>query len=266
MRETLSYCGTFSQKNDPDRFFLSLLAAPGQAEHLWALLAFNQEIAKTREVVTDTTIGLIRLQWWHDALEKIYTSGEILQNEVVQGLAAAIKACDLPQDKFATLIYAREFDVEDRAPATLEGMKNYADFTNTPLLELALRVIGAEENSRDLGIGYGMSGILRAVLYHARARRCYLPEDMLTAAGISPTALFDLKPGEKFPALIKTLAFEAERHLQAARPRTAYTKGMKKLAQLHLRQMKKCAYDPFDKKWIEPPPFWQLRVALAAKI
>ena len=234
MSKTLSYCGTFSKKNDPERFFLSLLAPVHVQERLWALLAFNQEIAKTREVVTDTTIGLIRLQWWRDALEKIYTDGEILKNEVVLGLAEAIRASTLPQEQFETLIYAREFDVEDRAPATLEGLEKYAEFTSVPLLQLLLKVMQAEEDVTDLAIVYSMTGLLRSVLYHARQRRCYLPADLLEQAGISQTALFDLKPGEKFPQVIRAVAAAAEKHIEAARPSCPYTKGMKKLAGLHL--------------------------------
>ena len=53
---TLSYCGEMVRKHDPDRFLLSLFMKPDRREALWALYAFNHEIARTREVVTETKI------------------------------------------------------------------------------------------------------------------------------------------------------------------------------------------------------------------
>ena len=53
---------------DRDRY-LSALFAPAEARrHLLALYAFNAEIARVRESVTEPGIGEIRLQFWHDAL------------------------------------------------------------------------------------------------------------------------------------------------------------------------------------------------------
>ena len=71
MAEKLPYTGTLAQQHDPDRFFLTLLQPAPVRPALWALLAFNYEVAKTREVVSDPTLGFMRLQWWREALEKI---------------------------------------------------------------------------------------------------------------------------------------------------------------------------------------------------
>ena len=54
---TISYCGETVRKHDPDRFLLSMFAPPESREALWALYAFNHEIAKTREVVTETQVA-----------------------------------------------------------------------------------------------------------------------------------------------------------------------------------------------------------------
>jgi NADH dehydrogenase [ubiquinone] 1 alpha subcomplex assembly factor 6 len=262
--DSLTYCGRFVKENDPDRFFLSLLA--DRPADIWPLLAFNCEIAKTREIVTDTTIGLIRLQWWRDSLDKIYDEGTVLQHEVVTELARLIKTYDLPRDLFENLLYAREFDLEDVLPATLEGLVNYADYTHTPLLSLILKVMRSEEDVKFLAISYTLTGLLRSVLYHARQHRCYLPQDVLADHGVDMGLFYDMKPQGNLNPVVITLASTAKRYLAASAPRTAYTRGMKKMTLLYLKKMAACDYNVFNKSWITPPAFKEVRVTFAAKI
>ena len=126
---TLTYCGNIVRQQDSDRYLLSLFAPAKHRHALWALFAFNCEIAKTREVVSETTIGLIRLQWWRDAIAEIYEGKPVRQHEVVQPLAQAIKNYHLPRDLFDTLIYAREFDLEDVIPSNIAGLRTYCEKT-----------------------------------------------------------------------------------------------------------------------------------------
>ena len=60
------------RQHDRDRFLTTLFAPDDRREDLLALYAFNHEVAKTREVVSEPTLGRIRLQWWRDNLEAIY--------------------------------------------------------------------------------------------------------------------------------------------------------------------------------------------------
>src|ERR1700722_5755639 len=138
----LSYCGEMVRKHDPDRFLLSLFFPEERREALWALYAFNHEIARTRELVTETRLGLVRLQWWRGALAATYENRPPPKHQVVDPLCEAIKAYRLPHETLEALIFAREFDLEDRAPAALDGLVHYADFTSTPLLNLALLIEG----------------------------------------------------------------------------------------------------------------------------
>src|SRR5690606_27697757 len=128
----------------------TLYMPPRVRPALWALYAFNYEIARTREVVTDTTLGLIRLQWWRDAVGGIFEGGAPEGNPVLAELAQAVAAHGLPREPFNNLVYAREFDLEDLQPAHMEGLLNYAAYTSAPLMELGLRCagsVGGEEGS-----------------------------------------------------------------------------------------------------------------------
>lgn len=178
-RQPLTYCGQTVRDYDRDRFLLSLIAPRERREDLWALFAFNHEIAKTREVVTETQLGLIRLQWWRDNIAALYEGKEPFGNPVLIALASVIKNNGLPQDDFEALLYAREFDLEGATPSGMAGLENYADFTTTPLHRMAcgiLREVVDEKIVRDVATGYALIGLLRAIPFHESQGRRYVPE------------------------------------------------------------------------------------------
>lgn len=60
-------CGRDLQRLDPDRWLTTLFAPDASRPGLFALYAFNAEIARARESVSQPMIGQIRLQWWREA-------------------------------------------------------------------------------------------------------------------------------------------------------------------------------------------------------
>ncbi|MBI1214857.1 MAG: phytoene/squalene synthetase [Alphaproteobacteria bacterium] len=253
-----------ARKHDPGRFLLSLFAPAERREDLWSLIAFNHEIAKTREVVTETQLGLIRLQWWRDALAGVYDGKPVLKHQVVEPLAEAIRRHDLPRELFEALIFAREFDLEDRAPATLEGMANYADFTATPLLKLWRRVTGAGDMPEDeliaAGTAYALTGLLRAAPVHLHQRRCYLPEDLLKAQGLDPYMLYDGKGLDKLAPVVKAVTKRAR---QAAEKSPGFLST--RMARMYLAQIEKAQCNLLSSSLQAPPPFMALRLWWAAR-
>jgi phytoene synthase len=255
---SLTYCGNLVRQQDPDRFLLSLFAPIRARPALWALYAFNYEIAKTREVVTETTTGLIRLTWWREAIAEIYSGAPVRQHEVVMALAEAVRAHDLPQEKFDALVYAREFDVEDRAPATLEGLFHYADYTTTPLNELSLKALRQEDDgARETSIRYAVTGLLRAVPYMTQQRRCYLPDDVMAAHGTSAQKLFDFNERQKLPEVVRDII----RALPDAAPTSSkHLHKMNKMTALYISQIEKASFNVFDKSMAAPPALMGLRL------
>jgi len=192
--------------HDYDRYLLSLFAPIRARAGLWTLYAFNYEIAKTREVVSDTTLGLIRLQWWREAIAEIYEGKVVRRHEVVQPLAKVIQAYDLSREDFEALIYAREFDLEGVAPANIEGLFHYCDYTTTPLLRLSMKIMGEtldEAQLKSIAVQYAVIGTLRAVPYMMNQRRVFLPQDILNKNNITEQKLFDFKEVQNLSQVIK---------------------------------------------------------------
>jgi len=73
----LSYAGEQVRRFDHDRFMTTIFAPPASREHLLALYAFNLEIAKVGEVVSEPLIGKMRLQWWRDALDRLHAGERV---------------------------------------------------------------------------------------------------------------------------------------------------------------------------------------------
>lgn len=256
----MGYCGELVRGQDPDRFMISMLAEPARRAALWALFAFNIEIAKTRSAVSETQLGLIRLQWWREAIGRIYDGGGAPEHEILRPLAAAIKAHELPRADFDMMIYAREFDLEDTLPGNLEGLMNYADFTSSPLLALAMRIAGEvpdAEPVRPVAVNYALAGILRSVPHFARERRCLLPEDLLAAHGQSVNKLYD---GQLAPGLREVVRAVCAQRLEGMRTQSRILRAANALAMMYFRQIERAGHDVFDPKMAREPAFKALRV------
>lgn len=260
----LSYCGELVRKHDPDRFFMSLMQSADRREALWALYAFNYEIAKTREVVTDTTLGLIRLQWWRDGIAEIYDGKDVRQNEILPILAQAIKDYNLPQNLFDDLCYAREFDLEGVIPADMAGLRNYASFTAVPLNALALKILGQgdDEGLELVSQAYALIGLVKAMPFHASQQRCYMPADLLAAQDIPERAIYEFKAQEAMAAVIEAVVMQAADLLKEAAPRAKWLKLQRKATLMACKQLKSCDYNVFINKAIEKPAFFHLRLFL----
>ena len=255
------------RQHDHDRFLLSLMAQPHHRPALWALFAFNYEIAKTREVVSDTTIGLIRMRWWHDAIAEIYDGKKVRRHEVVDELAKAIREYDLPREDFDNLIYAREFDLEGVAPASLEGFINYCNFTTMPLMHLVSCVTSESVHESILkheSIRNAALGLIRAVPYMRSQRRVMLPQDILAKNNLSPEKLCDFNKFEKVPDVIKEILdginqFRYDHSL----PKTRFFTTLKKMNDLYQTQIESLSYDAFNPALGVPPRFMALRLWLS---
>ncbi len=266
---------TSLRRHDRDRYQTCLFAPAERREHLFALYAFNYEVAKTAEVVSEPMLGQIRLQWWRESLEGIY-AGTPRAHDVVEPLARAARETGLKQAELEALITAREFDLEGAPPRDLDALRAYASATSGQLVKLALRVLEAESAAadraaEDLGIAWAYLGLLRAVPFHARQKRLYLPDDLCREAGLDQGALFELKSSDALAEVARRLAAEASEHLRQARaeasavPRKALPALLLgALADRTLTRLEKAGYNPFEPALAREPPGQIWRLAWAA--
>lgn len=274
----LSPLAEFVRRHDRDRFLTTLFAPPERRRDLLALYAFNAEVARVRERVREPLMGRMRLQWWRDSIAAAYEGGPIRHHEVAEPLAAAIRTRGLTRAHFAALIDAREQDLEADPPADLAALVAYAEGSSARLVLLALEALGAQDAAatraaREIGIAFALAGLLCAVPFHARARRLYLPGDLVAAAGLDVARdLFELRSSPALHRVVAQVAAVAETHLAAARapraalPRTAIAALLPGvIAERWLRRLARAGYDPFAGSLARPDAMQSLRLALAAR-
>lgn len=275
----LSYPADQVRRNDHDRFVTAIFAPASAREHLFALYAFNIEIAKTGEVVSEPLIGQMRLQWWRDTLDRLY-SGEDIAHEVARPLGAVILACGLGRAAFDRLIDAREIDLDKVPPADLKALLSYAEGTGAPLAELALQILGqgalthpAAQAASLTGTAWALTGLLRAVPFHARQRRLYLPADRLEAQNVRIDRLFDLKPDPGLTEVVREIADKAREYLHNARQIVHQIPQIQRsplllgeLARLYLADLRRARWDPFVLERARPRTLIAANLAFRAAI
>ncbi len=138
------------QRHDRDRYLLSLFVPVARRGVVQTLYAFNSEIARVREHVTNPVLGQMRLQWWREGIDAAY-GGAVARHEVLTPLAEAIRQCGLTRGHFERLIAAREEDLSPEPPATLEALDAYAERSSAPLQLLVLEALGAVSPTANRG-------------------------------------------------------------------------------------------------------------------
>ena len=174
----------FVRRHDPDRFLTALFAPPAQRNALLALYAFNHELARAREVVSEPPLALIRLEWWREVVE-----GASRRHEVASPLAIAMDNGSLSRNDLLAMIAAREIEAEPSI-ATLDDWRNYVHGVAGGVAVAAGRALGVTDPEllRPFGAAYGVAGLVRAMPSLAARGRCLLPDDLLRAHGLSAEA------------------------------------------------------------------------------
>ncbi len=84
---SLLACEDTVRRADPDRYLSALFARAERRPLLFALYAFNHELARIGETVKEPAmLADIRLEWWREAVEGA-RDGKPRDHEVVRALA-----------------------------------------------------------------------------------------------------------------------------------------------------------------------------------
>lgn len=251
------------RRQDRDRFGTVLFAPAERREDLFGLYAFNCEVSRIREMVQEPLLGRIRLQWWRDTLQEA-GAGKTVAHPIARALGDAIARHSLSPEPFECLLAARERDMEPDPPKDLASLVSYVGATAGSLNVIALEMLGIRDPeavaaARSVGIAWGLTGLLRAIAFHAGRGRSYLPIDLLAARELTTG---DVLAGRRSSGLVKVagdIAATARHSLQEARRRNiprAAVPGLltAPLAESYLQALAKSGFDVFGANWSPPRP------------
>ncbi len=91
MDSDLEYCRLSLERNDYSHYLISLLMPEDKRAALWVMGAFRHVIISIPKLVTDPTLGFMRLTWWRDSIGVLQNGGSLKGQPI---LAALKNHCD----------------------------------------------------------------------------------------------------------------------------------------------------------------------------
>lgn len=161
--DDLTACADLVHKSDPDRFQATMAAPVAARPLLFALYAFNTELARAPWASQESMIAEMRVQWWRDVGAEIAGGGTVRRHYVATPLARLLRP-ELAQCIDA-MAEARRWDIYRDAFEDEAAFDHYIDATSGSLLWMAAGSLGDvdEEVVRDFGYGVGIANWLRAI-------------------------------------------------------------------------------------------------------
>ncbi len=184
----LTTCAELVRRGDPERFMAAMAAPVAARSVLFALYAFNIEVARAPWASPEPMVAEMRLQWWRNLAEDIASGRPVAGHPVASALAAVVT----PEmaGELDGFVAARRWDIYRDPFADEAEFDRYIDHTAGTLMWLAARSLGAapceeaceeaceaaREVVGDLAHASGVANMLRAVPELVARGRAPLPD------------------------------------------------------------------------------------------
>ena len=219
-KDAAAFCADLVRSHDFVRYASTLFIPAEERRALLALYAFNVEISRIRDHVSQPLPGEIRMQWWTDLLAGAGHGG-VEGNPVASELSAAIRTYGLPAEPMSRLIDEHQFDLYNDPMPTLAALEGYVHQTASALFALAARILAPpsaeiEHLARHAGFAEGFVQVVAALPRDAARRQLFLPLQFLQSQGSGMEEVFSGKQTPKLRAAVDQLLGEAREHLRTA--------------------------------------------------
>ncbi|MBY0531051.1 MAG: squalene/phytoene synthase family protein [Xanthobacteraceae bacterium] len=253
MNADYEHCEALVRQQDRERFLSTLFAPAYKRQHVFALYAFDLEIAHVPDAVREPMAGEVRFQWWREAI-----AGERLEeakaNPVAAALIDTIRQLDMPISALTEMIDARQFDLLGQPMESRAALCEYLDVTSGKVVEIAARILddhcNPNEAAQHAGRALGLTRIFRNFARDVARGRLFLPLEILAMADLHTASVFGGENSDGLRAALMELCEEAGREMAALRAKTIPTSVLPAflaaaLTPLYLARMRKPGYDPF---------------------
>jgi len=115
VQEAYRHCEALARAHDKDHYLTALFAPAERRPYLFALYAFAFEIARVKALVREPMAGMIRLQWWIEAIGGLHAE-EAAASPVMIALQDAAQRTGVSLKPLLTAIEARQAELHGAAP------------------------------------------------------------------------------------------------------------------------------------------------------
>jgi 15-cis-phytoene synthase len=219
-QDSAGFCAELVRVHDFARYASTLFVSVAARPALLALYAFNVEISRVREQVSQPLPGEMRLQWWTDMLGGSGHGG-VEGNPVAAELLLAIRNWRLPVERLSRLIEEHQFDLYNDPMPTKAALEGYANDTSSALFALAAAVAGRQSDeiehlARHAGLAQGIAQVIAALPLDASRRQLFVPLQLLESHGSGIEEVFAARQTPQLRAALDQLIGEAREHLKTA--------------------------------------------------
>jgi phytoene synthase len=251
------FCAELVRTHDFARYAATLFVPAALRRGLLALYAFNVEISRIRDQVSQPMPGEIRLKWWSDMLAGAGHGG-IEGSPVAAELLLAIRNWDLPVERLSRLVEEHQFDLYNDPMPTLSALEGYLNETTVALFALAAQMAGGrsaetDHLARHAGLAQGLAQVMAALPFDSARRRLFVPMQLLESHGGAIEELFAGRQSPQLRAALNELIGAAAAHQRTARSLVlAAPVEVRKvflplaLVGPELRRMSRADHDPFQ--------------------
>lgn len=219
-KDSAGFCADLVRTHDFVRYVSTLFVPAAERRALLAIYAFNAEISRVHEQVSQPLPGEMRLQWWTDMLAGAGHGG-IEGNPVAAELLQVIRDYRLPVDPLSRLIDEHQFDLYNDPMPSMAALEGYINDTSSALFSLAARVAARPSETLDhlarhAGFAQGLVQVIAKLPWDAARRQLFVPLQLLQQHGSGTEEVFSGKQTPQARAAIDQLIGEARDHLKTA--------------------------------------------------
>lgn len=201
----MSDSSTF-RTSDYDAHLIRRFVPPPVQDAYAALRALNLELVRLPEVVSNPTIGVMRMKFWQESLDKTFADAPprepicILLHKALQDLEERAGTSTKKSIKFwvSRLARTREKHMDNRPFASLASLEDYAENTYSTLMyatlaSMPLRSMHVDHLASHIGKACGIVAILRGIpILAAPAQPVQTPSGMEAPVTHKPQLLLPL--------------------------------------------------------------------------
>jgi len=218
--DSASFCANLVRSHDFTRYASTLFVPAEVRRGLFALYAFNVEIFRVHEQVSQPLPGEMRLQWWTDVIAGTGHGG-VEGNPVAAELLLAIRDHGLPLERLSRLIDEHQFDLYNDPMPTMAALEGYLNDTSSALFSLAAQISGRqsaeiEHLARHAGLAQGIAAVVASLPRDASRRQLFVPLQILEGQGSRMEQVFAGKQTPTLSAALDQLVGEGQAHLKTA--------------------------------------------------
>jgi phytoene synthase len=255
-KDSAGFCADLVRTHDFARYASTLFLPAIHRRALLSVYAFNVEISRVREQVSQPLPGEMRLQWWTDMLEGAGHGG-VEGNPVAAELLETIRDFRLPIEPLSRLIEEHQFDLYNDPMPSMAALEGYVTDTSSALFSLGARIVAPQSEAidhlaRHAGLAQGMEQVIAALPLDAARRQLFVPLQLLQQHGCGMEEVFSGKQTPSLRAAIDQLVGEARKHLDTAFELLAHVSPQVRpvflplaLVRRDLQRMSRADVDPF---------------------